>query len=177
MFTLISIVPKIKYKLHYGWCTERRFTAATLHNTICSEGKWGYWLHFCSVAASICFWSVPFNTFLCHCHAIVALYFESCRWILHVRSSILIIESCCQPTDVYILHSFLIFLNPLPRRCDLWLWAFINILDRFSLAKMQYRNDNEKTKLFLRWKTMHLILYYQRHFAILLYVEAILEFC
>ena len=32
--------PKIKYKLHYGWCTGRRFTAATLHNTSCSEGKW-----------------------------------------------------------------------------------------------------------------------------------------
>ena len=28
---------KIKYKLHYGWCTGRRFTAATLHNTSCSE--------------------------------------------------------------------------------------------------------------------------------------------
>ena len=26
---------KIKYKLHYGWCTGRRFTAATLHNTSC----------------------------------------------------------------------------------------------------------------------------------------------
>ena len=24
---------KIKYKLHYGWCTGRRFTAATRHNT------------------------------------------------------------------------------------------------------------------------------------------------
>ena len=31
--------PKIKYKLDYGWCTGRRFTAATLHNTSCSEGK------------------------------------------------------------------------------------------------------------------------------------------
>ena len=31
--------PKIKYKLHYGWCTGRRFTVATLHNTSCSEGK------------------------------------------------------------------------------------------------------------------------------------------
>ena len=30
---------KIKYKLHYGWCTGRRFTAATLHNTSCSEVK------------------------------------------------------------------------------------------------------------------------------------------
>ena len=28
-----------KYKLHYGWCTGRRFTAATMHNTSCSEGK------------------------------------------------------------------------------------------------------------------------------------------
>ena len=27
---------KIKYKLHYGWCTGRRFTAATRHNTSCS---------------------------------------------------------------------------------------------------------------------------------------------
>ena len=25
--------PKIKYKLHYGRCTGRRFTAATMHNT------------------------------------------------------------------------------------------------------------------------------------------------
>ena len=25
---------KIKYKLHYGWCTGRRFTAATRHNII-----------------------------------------------------------------------------------------------------------------------------------------------
>ena len=31
--------PKVKYKLHYGWCTGRRFTAATRHNTSCSEGK------------------------------------------------------------------------------------------------------------------------------------------
>ena len=31
--------PKIKYELHYGWCTRRRFTAAKLHNTSCSEGK------------------------------------------------------------------------------------------------------------------------------------------
>ena len=31
---------KIKYKLHYGWCTGRRFTAATRHNTSCSEVKW-----------------------------------------------------------------------------------------------------------------------------------------
>ena len=31
--------PKMKYKLHYGWCTGRRFTAATRHNTGCSEGK------------------------------------------------------------------------------------------------------------------------------------------
>ena len=31
--------PKIKNKLHYGWCTGRRFTAATLHNTSCSEDK------------------------------------------------------------------------------------------------------------------------------------------
>ena len=31
--------PKMKYKLHYGWCMGRRFTAATLHNTSCSEGK------------------------------------------------------------------------------------------------------------------------------------------
>ena len=31
--------PKIKYKLHYGWCTGKRFTATTLHNTSCSEGK------------------------------------------------------------------------------------------------------------------------------------------
>ena len=31
--------PKQKYKLHYGWCTGRCFTAATLHNTSCSEGK------------------------------------------------------------------------------------------------------------------------------------------
>ena len=30
---------KVKYKLHYGWCTGRRFTAATRHNTSCSEGK------------------------------------------------------------------------------------------------------------------------------------------
>ena len=30
---------KIKYKLHYGWCTWRCFTAATLHNTSCIEGK------------------------------------------------------------------------------------------------------------------------------------------
>ena len=30
---------KIKYKLHYGWCTGRRFTAATRHNTSCSEVK------------------------------------------------------------------------------------------------------------------------------------------
>ena len=28
---------KIKYKLHYGWCTGRRFTAATRHNTSCSK--------------------------------------------------------------------------------------------------------------------------------------------
>ena len=26
---------KIKYKLHYGWSTGRRFTAATRHNTSC----------------------------------------------------------------------------------------------------------------------------------------------
>ena len=26
---------KIKYKLHYGWCTGRRFTAATRHKTSC----------------------------------------------------------------------------------------------------------------------------------------------
>ena len=25
--------PKMKYKLHYGWITGRRFTAATLQNT------------------------------------------------------------------------------------------------------------------------------------------------
>ena len=31
--------PKVKYKLHYGWYTGRRFTAATRHNTSCSEGK------------------------------------------------------------------------------------------------------------------------------------------
>ena len=31
---------KIKYKLHYGWCTGRRFTATTRHNTSCSEVKW-----------------------------------------------------------------------------------------------------------------------------------------
>ena len=31
--------PKVKYKLHYGWCTGRRFTAATRHNTSCGEGK------------------------------------------------------------------------------------------------------------------------------------------
>ena len=31
--------PKIKYKLYFGWCTGRRFTAATLHNTNCSEGN------------------------------------------------------------------------------------------------------------------------------------------
>ena len=31
--------PKVKYKLHYGWCKGRRFTAATRHNTSCSEGK------------------------------------------------------------------------------------------------------------------------------------------
>ena len=31
--------PKIEYKLHYGWSTGRRFTAVTLHNTNCSEGK------------------------------------------------------------------------------------------------------------------------------------------
>ena len=31
---------KIKYKLHYGWCTGRRFTAATRHNTSCSEVKY-----------------------------------------------------------------------------------------------------------------------------------------
>ena len=30
---------KIYYKLHYGWCTGRRFTAATLQNTIYSAGK------------------------------------------------------------------------------------------------------------------------------------------
>ena len=30
---------KIKYKLHYDWYTGRRFTAATLHNTSCSEVK------------------------------------------------------------------------------------------------------------------------------------------
>ena len=30
---------KIKYKLHYGWCTGRRFTPATRHNTSCSEVK------------------------------------------------------------------------------------------------------------------------------------------
>ena len=29
----------MKYKLHYGWCTGRRFTAATLHNTSCGEGN------------------------------------------------------------------------------------------------------------------------------------------
>ena len=29
-------------KLHYGWCTGRRFMAATLHNTSCSEGKYKY---------------------------------------------------------------------------------------------------------------------------------------
>ena len=28
---------KIKYKLHYSWCTGRRFTAATRHNTSCSD--------------------------------------------------------------------------------------------------------------------------------------------
>ena len=33
--------PKIKYKLHYGWCTGRRFTAATRYNTSCSEDKYG----------------------------------------------------------------------------------------------------------------------------------------
>ena len=32
---------KIKYKLLYGWCTGRRFTAATRHNTSCSEDKYG----------------------------------------------------------------------------------------------------------------------------------------
>ena len=31
--------PKIKYKLHYGWFTGRRFTAATRHNTSCGDGK------------------------------------------------------------------------------------------------------------------------------------------
>ena len=31
--------PKTKYKLHYGRSMGRRFTAATLHNTSCSEGK------------------------------------------------------------------------------------------------------------------------------------------
>ena len=31
---------KIEYKLHYGWCTGRRFTAATRHNTSCSEVKY-----------------------------------------------------------------------------------------------------------------------------------------
>ena len=30
---------KKKYKLHYGWCTGRRFMAAILHNTSCSDGK------------------------------------------------------------------------------------------------------------------------------------------
>ena len=30
---------KMKYKLHYGGCTGRRFTAATLHNTSGSESK------------------------------------------------------------------------------------------------------------------------------------------
>ena len=30
---------KIKYRLHYGWYTGRRFTAATRHNTSCSEVK------------------------------------------------------------------------------------------------------------------------------------------
>ena len=30
---------KKKYKLHYGWCTGRRFTAATRHNTSYSEVK------------------------------------------------------------------------------------------------------------------------------------------
>ena len=29
--------PKIKYKLHYGWCKGGRFTAATLHSTSCNE--------------------------------------------------------------------------------------------------------------------------------------------
>ena len=31
---------KIKYKLHYGWCMGRRFTAATWHNASCSEVKY-----------------------------------------------------------------------------------------------------------------------------------------
>ena len=31
--------PKINYKPYYGWCTGRRYTAATLHNTNCSEGR------------------------------------------------------------------------------------------------------------------------------------------
>ena len=31
--------PSIKYRLHYDWCTGRRFTAATRHNTSCSEVK------------------------------------------------------------------------------------------------------------------------------------------
>ena len=31
---------KIEYKLHYGWCTGRRFTAATQYNTSCSEVKY-----------------------------------------------------------------------------------------------------------------------------------------
>ena len=31
---------KIKYKLYYSWCMGRRFTAATLHNTSCSEDKY-----------------------------------------------------------------------------------------------------------------------------------------
>ena len=34
--------PKMKYKLHYGWCTGRRFMAATLHNTNFNEGKQKY---------------------------------------------------------------------------------------------------------------------------------------
>ena len=35
-----SQMTKIKYKLHYGWYTGRRFTAATRHNTSCSEVKY-----------------------------------------------------------------------------------------------------------------------------------------
>ena len=31
---------KRKSKLYYGWCTGRRFTAATRHNTSCSEVKY-----------------------------------------------------------------------------------------------------------------------------------------
>ena len=31
---------KIKYELHYGWCTGRRFTVATRHNTSYSEVKY-----------------------------------------------------------------------------------------------------------------------------------------